>query len=107
VRLIVSNLTNWLYNAVGTNSGNPFVVYAGTLSPGQSVDLVLEYFVPARLSIPVANSDYVAVSLPEPFHPTTAETNASFSITRAVLLSQGNVLIEFPAITGGQLLDSL
>jgi hypothetical protein len=34
--------------------GNPFVVYAGTLRPNQSTNLVLEYFIPTRL--PVANA---------------------------------------------------
>jgi hypothetical protein len=58
-RVIVSGLTNWLYNAVGTNSGNPYVVYNGQLNPNQAVDLVLEIFVPTRLPITVTN--YTAV----------------------------------------------
>jgi uncharacterized repeat protein (TIGR01451 family) len=58
-RVIVSGLTNWLYNAVGTNSGNPYVVYNGQLNPNQAVDLVLDFFVPTRLPITVTN--YTAV----------------------------------------------
>jgi uncharacterized repeat protein (TIGR01451 family) len=57
-RVIVSGLTNWLYNAVGTNSGNPYVV-SGQLAPNQSTNLVLEFFVPTRLPITVTN--YTAV----------------------------------------------
>jgi len=58
-RVIVSGLTNWLYNAVGTNSGNPYVVYNAQLNPNQAVDLLLEIFVPTRLPITVTN--YTAV----------------------------------------------
>jgi hypothetical protein len=54
-RLIVSGLTNWLYNAVGTNNGNPYVVSTNQLNPNQFVDLVLKYFVPTRLPIVVTN----------------------------------------------------
>jgi uncharacterized repeat protein (TIGR01451 family) len=57
-RVIVSGLTNWLYNAVGTNSGNPYVV-SGQLSPNQGTNLLLEIFVPTRLPITVTN--YTAV----------------------------------------------
>ena len=57
-RVIVSGLTNWLYNAVGTNNGNPYVV-SGQLNPNQSTNLMLELFVPTRLPITVTN--YTAV----------------------------------------------
>ena len=55
-RIIVTGLTNRLFNAVGTNDGNPFVVYGATLATNQTVDLILEYFVPTRLPIIVADS---------------------------------------------------
>jgi uncharacterized repeat protein (TIGR01451 family) len=58
-RVIVSGLTNWLYNAVGTNSGNPYVVYNAQLTNNQTADLLLEFFVPTRLPITVTN--YTAV----------------------------------------------
>ena len=57
-RVIVSGLTNWLYNAFGTNNGNPYVV-SGQLIPNQSTNLLLEFFVPTRLPITVTN--YTAV----------------------------------------------
>jgi uncharacterized repeat protein (TIGR01451 family) len=61
-RIIVSGLTNWLYNAAGTNSGNPYVV-AGQLSPNQSTNLVLEIFVPTRTPVTVTNYTAVGLSL--------------------------------------------
>ncbi len=37
-----------LYNAVGTNEGNPFVVHGAALNAGESVNLVLQYKVPSH-----------------------------------------------------------
>jgi uncharacterized repeat protein (TIGR01451 family) len=42
-RVIVTGLTNQLWNAAGTNNGNPFVIYGSTLAPGQSGNLLLEF----------------------------------------------------------------
>jgi len=101
-RVIVTGLTNWLYNAIGTNAPgtnqNPFVIYAAALAPNQSVDLLLEFFVPSRLPINLANSNYIAVG--------TAPVNLSappfstLNITNVVVLTDGSVLIEFPAVPG-------
>jgi hypothetical protein len=97
-RLIVSGLTNQLYNAVGTNGGNPYVVYAGQLAPGQSVDLVLEYFVPTRLPINVPDSAYAA-------YGTTAlnlqvDPGQPPNITGITNLGSYGFLVEFEAIQG-------
>jgi uncharacterized repeat protein (TIGR01451 family) len=100
VRLTVSGLTNWLYNAVGTNNGNPFVVYANTFDAGQTADLVLEYFVPTRVPIDVADTNYTALGTPAFNLTAPGGTNGVFSITRTVLLSGGNLLIEFPSVLG-------
>jgi hypothetical protein len=100
VRLTVSGLTNWLYNAVGTNNSNPFVVYANTLNPNQTVDLVLEYFIPTRRPISVPDSSYTALGVPAFNLTASTGTNGAFTITRAVLLSSGNVLVEFPSVQG-------
>jgi uncharacterized repeat protein (TIGR01451 family) len=101
-RVIVTGLTNWLYNAVGTNAPgtnrNPFVIHAAALAPNQSVDLLLEFFVPNRLPIDVTNSNYIAVG--------TAPVNLSappfstLNITNIVVRTDGSVLIEFPAVPG-------
>src|SRR4030095_15115957 len=49
-RVVVSGLTNWLYNAAGTNETTPFVVVRQFLAPGASSELLLQYFDPARKS---------------------------------------------------------
>jgi len=100
VRLTVSGLTNWLYDAVGTNNGNPFVVYPNPLNANQSADVVLEYFIPTRLPIGVADSNYTAVAISAFNLTAPTSTNGVFSITRAVLLSNGELLIEFPSVQG-------
>ena len=99
-RVIVSGLTNWLYNAVGTNNGLPYVVYGATLDTNQAVNLGLEYFVPTRLPITVANSNYTAVGTAA-FNPVVSGgTNGTFNITLITNLPSGNILIEFQSIRG-------
>ena len=100
VRVTVSGITNWLYNAIGTNHGNPFVVYPNTLNPGESIDLILEFFVPTRIPIEIGESNYTAVAVPAFNLVSPTGTNGTFSITRTVLLSDGNLLIEFPSVLG-------
>jgi uncharacterized repeat protein (TIGR01451 family) len=44
-RVVVTGLlTNLLFNAAGTNNGNPFMIYGSTLNPGQSANMMLEFF---------------------------------------------------------------
>jgi hypothetical protein len=76
-RVVVVGLTNFLYNAVGTNSGNPFVVYGLPLAPSETVDLILEYFVPTRL--PIADPTFIAYEVPNPglAAPTTSNSSGS------------------------------
>jgi uncharacterized repeat protein (TIGR01451 family) len=95
-RVIVQGLTNRLFNAVGTNDGNPFVLYASSLAAGASVDLVMEYFVPTR--VPFPDPALLAVEVPA-VNLTTSNTNAP-NITKVLLLSPGKVLIEFASVTG-------
>jgi uncharacterized repeat protein (TIGR01451 family) len=97
VRLVVSGQTNALFNAVGTSNGNPYVVYGSTLATNQSVDLVLEYFVPSRVPFIVSNSSYTAVSVSAPSLTVTNITNA-LTVARVVPLASGYTLIEFPAV---------
>ena len=95
-RVIVSGLTNWLYNAVGTNAGLPFVTYNSTLGTNQSVVMLLEYFVPTRVA--VANPILTAVAVPAVNF--TAFTNSSLSITTFTNLSGGRWLVEFQSVPG-------
>jgi uncharacterized repeat protein (TIGR01451 family) len=99
-RVIVSGLTNWLYNAVGTNNGLPYVVYGATLDTNQAVNLGLEYFVPTRLPITVANSNYTAVGTPVSNLVVPGGTNGTFDITLITNLPSGNILIEFQSVRG-------
>jgi len=102
-RVVVSGLTNRLFNAVGTNNGNPFVVYdspPGTpLTNGQSVSLLLQYF--PRKSFPFTNSQLQAFAVPVPnwTPPPAAGTGTNLTIARIIQLPNGNMLIEWPAIT--------
>lgn len=47
-RVILSNATFRVVNAVGTNNGHPFVLHAAPIQPGETVELLLEYFIPNR-----------------------------------------------------------
>jgi uncharacterized repeat protein (TIGR01451 family) len=94
-RVFVQGLTNRLFNAVGTNNGNPFVTYATNLAAGGSVDLLLEYFVPTRLAVPDPTLVAVEVSA---FSP-TIPSGTNVPISRLLILPSGRVLIEFPAQT--------
>lgn len=99
-RVVVSGLPKQLYNAVGTNSGNPFVTLAAPLSPGQSVNLLLQYN--PRGSFPFTNNELQAYGVPFPnlTPPIVAATSASINLNGIFKLSDGNMLIEFPATTG-------
>ncbi|MGA3282956.1 MAG: DUF11 domain-containing protein [Verrucomicrobiota bacterium] len=102
-RVVVTGLTNRLFNAVGTNNGNPFVVYdtpPGTpLTNGQSVNLLLQYF--PRKSFQFTNSQLQAFAVPVPnwTPPEVTTTSTNINIIRIVHLPNGNMLIEWPAIT--------
>ena len=95
-RVLIKGLTNRLYNAVGTNSGNPYVVYGAALNPGGSVDLKMEYFYPLRIPFDVPNSNYIAAE--------TSAVNLSVTginvtnITKKAITPSGGFLIEFQAI---------
>ena len=95
-RVFVAGLTNQLFNTVGTNNGNPFVVYGGTLMPNQSGNLLLEYFIPTRL--PVANPALSAAEVPRV--NLIAPGGAPFNIALVRNLPSGSLLIEFPSVPG-------
>lgn len=47
-RVILSNITYQVANAVGTNNGHPFVLHAAPIQPTETVELLLEYIIPSR-----------------------------------------------------------
>jgi len=101
VRVVVAGLTltNRLFNAVGTNSGNPFVYYSTNLTAGQSVGLLLQYA--ANAYFPLTNGQLYAFAVPTPnwTPPPVTATSTNISISRIVELSNGNMLIEWPSTT--------
>ena len=97
-RIVVTGLTNRLFNAVGTNTGNPFVYYSAPLAAGQSVGLLLQYF--PRKSFPFTNLQLGAFAVPLPAWTPPAATKGTNVISRIVELANGNMLIEWPSTLG-------
>jgi len=97
-RLMVSNLSARLYNASGTNNGNPYVVYGGSMAVGDTVDLLLEYFVPSRSAI----SGHVFIAYEVTPIDLTAPATSAPNISLVTLLSPGQILIEFAAVAGSR-----
>ena len=97
-RIIVSGLTNHLFNAVGTNSGNPFVYYSAPLPVGQRATLRLQFS--PRGFFPLTNGQLQAFAVPLPnWTPPAAGTGTNIS-TMNISLSDGSILVEFPATLG-------
>ena len=101
VRVVVAGLTltNRLFNAVGTNGGNPFVYYSTNLAAGQGVGLLLQYA--ANAYFPLTNGQLRAFAVPTPdwTPPPVTATSTNINISRIVELANGTVLIEWPSTT--------
>lgn len=100
-RVIVTGLTptNWLSNAVGTNNGNPYVVYGTSLGAGDSVNLTLQFY-PAFTPFTFTTSQLapVAIYQPDLTLPATGITSSNLNIVLVTNIS-GEYLVEFKAIT--------
>jgi uncharacterized repeat protein (TIGR01451 family) len=99
-RIVVTGLTNQLFNAVGTNNGSPFVDLSAGLAAGHHVNLLLQYF--PRKSFPFTNGQLHAFALPavpDWTPPAAAPAGTNVSINRIVRMSNGNMLIEWFAVT--------
>jgi uncharacterized repeat protein (TIGR01451 family) len=96
-RLTVLGLTNWMFNAAGTNNGNPYVVYASSLTNGESVELLLEYFNP--FGLPAAFTSLQANEVPFVSLAPPALLGTSVTISNVIQMPSGDVLLEFPAFT--------
>ncbi len=99
VRIVVTGLTNRLYNAVGTNNGNPFVYYSANLAAGQSVNLLLQYSASAYFPLTNGQLQAFAVPLPNWTPPAATATSTNLNISRIVQLANGGMLIEWPSTT--------
>jgi len=102
VRVVLTGLTNQLINAVGTNTGNPFVYYLAPLAAGQTGSLLLQYYNPARSPFAFSNAQLNAFALPPVVFsaPKPAGVSSSLNISRIVQLPNGNMLIEWPTVAG-------
>ena len=98
-RVVVTGLTRQLFNAVGTNDGNPFVDYSAGLAAGRSVTLLLQYA--PRGSFPFTNGQlhaFALPSVPDWTPPVATLTSTNLNINRFVRLSNGTMLVEWFAI---------
>ena len=98
-RIVVTGLTNRLFNAVGTNNGNPFVYYSAPLAAGQSVNLLLQFYPRTLFHFTNGQLHAFAVPVPNWTPPPVTTTSTNFNLTRIVKLNNGWMLIEWPAIT--------
>lgn len=102
VRVVVTGLTNsFLANAVGTNAGNPFVVFAAALDSNQSVNLLMQYYTPTRSAFSFSNSQLnpFPVFVPNLTPPTITAVSTNLNIYRVLMLTNGNVLLEWQTVT--------
>ena len=99
-RLVVTGLTNRLYNAAGTNSGNPFVYYSGKISAGQNASLMLQYYPNNYFPLTTNQLHAYAVPVPDWTPPAATATSTNVNISRMVALNNGWMLVEFPTVPG-------
>jgi hypothetical protein len=98
-RVVVTGLTNQLFNAWGTNNGNPFVVYDATLTNSQSVNLLLQFFALNYFSFTNSQLNPFAVTNIN-LAPPAAAVSTNLNIARIVRLANNDdMLIEFPSLT--------
>ncbi len=95
-RVVFPALAQQLFNAAGTNNGQPFVTLTRSLETGESADLRIEYFVPDRVAFP--NPTIEALAVPA-YVPRPANGDVINGL-RVVRLEGGELLIEFPAEPG-------
>lgn len=96
IRLVVSGLTDLFLDSVGTNQGNPYAYFPGTLAPGATVDLILHIFSPRRQ--PLTNLVFSAIS--QPGNIPALPTSASLVPDQSVWLAPGRFLLEFGSTNG-------
>lgn len=83
-------------NATGTTNGVPYVLHGAPLLAGQGVEMVVEYFVPNRRTLPAPRFHAVAVTTNVP--PVVSEGTEA-ELLRAVSWQNGTFLVEFQTAT--------
>jgi hypothetical protein len=102
-RVVFTNLNYKVANASGTNNGNPFVVHPATLQPTQSVELLIEYFIPEREPRP--DPQFIAYSVGT-VNAAASTTGTAIAITNIAwrkpfgVMAESNVVLYFPATRG-------
>lgn len=96
IRLVVNGLTNLFLDSVGTNQGNPYAYYPGTLGPGGSVDLTLHFFSPQRQ--PLTNLVFSAIA--QPGNLPSLPTSGILVTDQSAWLAPGRFLLEFGSTNG-------
>jgi uncharacterized repeat protein (TIGR01451 family) len=101
IQLYVGGLRNGvsLYNAVGTNSGMPYVQYGYPVDPSNSVHFTLEFYNPSRLNF---TNTLLAIAYLPP-NTITVGTNNSVRITTFFADNRSNpprMVLEWPSIPG-------
>jgi hypothetical protein len=102
-RLVLSNISYAVINALGTNNGNPFVVHPATIQPTQGVDLLLEYFIPSRE--PGPKPQLSAYSIGD-FDAAASTVGTNIAITNIAwrmpfgVMQESNLVLQFPARRG-------
>ena len=97
-RVMLSNITYRVANAVGTNNGVPFVVHPATIQPGQSVEMLIEYFIPSRE--PRIDPELIAYSIGD-VTPTASGNGTGVVITNIVwrqpfgAMTESNLVLTF------------
>lgn len=99
-RVVVTGLTNRLYNAIGTNDGNPFVYYSTNIVAGQSARLMLQFYPNNYFSLTTNQLHAYAVPMPNWAPPAVTATSTNLNISRIVELNNGWMLVEFPTTPG-------
>jgi uncharacterized repeat protein (TIGR01451 family) len=96
-RVIVTGLTNRLVNAVGTNDGNPFVVYSAALDTNQSVSLLLQFY-PNRTPFAFGNAQLHPVEVTPLDLTPPANLSSNVNFTGIFQMPSGGMLLEFPTL---------
>jgi uncharacterized repeat protein (TIGR01451 family) len=95
-RIVFPGIGERVFNAAGTNAVRPFVALTRPLGAGESVDLLIEYFVPERAPFPDPLIEAWAVPAFVPRAPAGDEV----ALTRVRRLATGGLLLEFAAEPG-------
>jgi uncharacterized repeat protein (TIGR01451 family) len=100
VRVVVTGLTNQLFNAAGTNNGNPFVVYGSALNPNQSTNLLLQFYPRSIFRFTNGQLHAFAVSVPNLAPPPVTATSTNIIISRIIRRADGSMLLIWPSTLG-------